>query len=88
MDFGFSWMKSWRSSKLIEELALDSSASLYPLAERFSIKKSVFSTNVSCWWLCFCVAYAFTSKEAVESGIVGGMKIMKNAQSLPSPFFV
>ena len=40
VDFSFSLMKCWRSSKLIEESALESSASLYPLAESFSMKKT------------------------------------------------
>ena len=47
VDFSVSLMKCWRSSKLIEESALESSASLYPLAESFSMKKPVFLTNVS-----------------------------------------
>ena len=38
VDFGFSLMKCWRSSKLIKESALESSVLLYPLAESFSIK--------------------------------------------------
>ena len=47
MDFSFSLMKCWRSSKLIEESALESSATLYPLAESFSMRKPFFLTNVS-----------------------------------------
>ena len=47
VDFSFSLMKCWRSSKLIEESALESSVSLYPLAESFSMEKPFFLTNVS-----------------------------------------
>ena len=47
VDLSFSLMKCWRSSTLIEESALESSASLYPLAESFSMKKPFFLTNVS-----------------------------------------
>ena len=47
VDFSFSLMKCLLSSKLIEESALKSSASLYPLAESFSMKKPFFLTNVS-----------------------------------------
>ena len=47
VDFSLSLMKCWQSSKLIEESPLESSTSLYPLAESFSMKKSCFLTNVS-----------------------------------------
>ena len=47
VDFSFSLMKCWRSSKLIKESTLKSSASLYPLAESFSMKNLSFLTNVS-----------------------------------------
>ena len=69
VDFGFSLMKCWRSSKLIEESALESSVLLYPLAESFSIKKSFFSTNVSRLLLVFCIADDLTSEETVEDGL-------------------
>ena len=72
-------MKCWRSSKLIEESALESSASLYPLAESFSMKKPFFLTNVSRLLLLLlflfvlfsflfflCIADDLTSKETVE----------------------
>ena len=42
VDFSLSLMKCWRSSKLIEASALESSASLHPLAESFSMKKPFF----------------------------------------------
>ena len=70
VDFNLSLMKCWRSSKLIEESALESSASLYPLAESFSMKKPFFLTSVSrllLLFVClFCIADDLTSKETVE----------------------
>ena len=78
VDLNFSLMKCLRSSKLIEESALESSALLYPLAESFSMKKLFFLTNVSRLlllhlflfvWLVVCIADDLTSKETVEDGL-------------------
>ena len=76
VDFSFSLRKCWRSSKLIEESALESSVSFYPLAESFSMKKPFFLTNVSRLLLLFlfvclffCVADDLTSKETIEDGL-------------------
>ena len=63
---------------------MESSASLYPLAESFSMKKPFFLTNVSrlllllmllfllllVLFVClFCIADDLTSKETVEDGL-------------------
>ena len=59
VDLSFSLMKYWWSSKLIEESALESSASLYPLAESFSMKKPFFLTNVSRLYVVVVVVFDF-----------------------------
>ena len=83
VDFSLSLMKCWRSSKLIDESALESSASLYPLDKSFSMKKPFFLTNVSrllllllllmllLLFVCLfvCIADDLTSKETVEDGL-------------------
>ena len=93
VDFRFSLMKCWRSSKLIEESALESSASLYPLALSFSMKKPFFLTNVSRLLLLFlfvclffCIADDLTSKETVEDGLRMALRpaCAKIVQSLSS----
>ena len=98
VDFSLSLMKCWRSSKLIEASALESSASLHPLAESFSMKKPFFLTNVSrllllmlllllLLFVClFVIADDLTSKETVEDGLWMALRpaCAKIVQSLSS----
>ena len=94
VDFRFSLIKCWRSSKLIEEsAALGSSASLYPLhgfkflhEETFLFDKCVKIVVVVCVCLFFCIADDLTSKETVEDGLRMALRpaCAKIVQSLSS----
>ena len=78
---------------MIEESALESSASLYPLAESFPMKKPFFLTNVSRLLLLLlylflfvrlfvCIADDLTLKETVEDGL--RMALRTDVQKLTS----
>ena len=101
VDFSFSLMKCWRSSKLIEESALESSASLFPLAESFSMKKPFFLTNVSrllllllflfifvCWVVCLFVCLFIHRRWNNRRWVADGIKTCMCKNCPVSVFFV